>query len=1070
MGRWFHTTIAIAILVLSVNPVRADIGDQIGMSAVAVAQRDRGLIGASPAADQGAAQVVVIAQDADGTGLGGPWHGTYNCGQGPTALLLTITELGGGDITAEFSFSATPENPSVPSGSFSMTGTYDADRRSVELEPGEWIERPAGYQTVGIRGRTNNDLSTLVGKIEAAGCGSFNLTRDAPDPVEAEPVAADVASADISDTFVSSILTPEGVRIGMPVGEAVSLLQSKGFVEDRTCRFERYGETTDNRYRLTLNVSHTDPTYQPTHEEQFASPETACPQSNRIVTGIRYEEQLTRDYRPADAEAEINRLVETLGPYNTCRQLYPADADGCVWKWPAPDPNVRQLTVEISKSWGRRVDLTHEPLEVFAEDPAKVATAHAATAEALSICENYQGGSAEMIRALYDCQCIADRVGQAYARNIVDAVTVQTIDRYTQDCPANHEALSVYFYEQCLSHHGSIDANREWAVGGGCICYGDHSVTGFAKDPRPSYPHLASIGAGAQGACGVMEGIVPAEYASLPPPGEDGGSDSAAGVDSAEPVVAVIGDAPAGIRPLEMWAEGGRPIVYNDFTPRTAMDAAFDHRTQAMAASRYVNLLLLASEPGLADDVEALRVLIAENLPYDRRPEFLNECDRPESLIDYCSWAGADEFARRALQEKAKAELVPSLVAFAQSVPGAFIFVEQIRRHDYDAAAGGFPLDRGSGSMYVAGDRWGFRMPGQIGAGGILAFGDNLALPTPWTLSPSQAEGVLQALDDRKIGQIHNDLQLVDLAWTLRVIAVQPPLDENLSHFRELIVEASDARVFADIRLTQPLASLLSPVETASTAEDVTSTSSDPVAFVIAPFEHADQEGMLSVALSTTRNIDSASLRYLNLIILGLNPNLLDDPDNALLTAHQNVIGLTLPSNRPEGWVGDNEFARTNSESTFMQHGKPEVMALAPSLPQEVILHHMMIIGPYSFDDGVFPIHQSGMPRSEGSGEAQQVLVRYSAEVLDRIGIVMQWQNGDPPEVWRIGADEAQGVAGLLESHGNGNRNVYADTRVIFHDLRKRDSGGWLFDTEIIAVDLYADEARSQWVGSLALN
>jgi hypothetical protein len=120
----------------------------------------------APATPAGAAASVV-----------GTWTGTYTCGQGATGLRL---EVGGSDeasLSAVFGFSALPDNPGVPSGSFAMTGTQFGS--NVDLRGSEWISRPSGYQTVDLSGLVSDDGATFDGRVRDAGaqCTTFHLTR-----------------------------------------------------------------------------------------------------------------------------------------------------------------------------------------------------------------------------------------------------------------------------------------------------------------------------------------------------------------------------------------------------------------------------------------------------------------------------------------------------------------------------------------------------------------------------------------------------------------------------------------------------------------------------------------------------------------------------------------------------------------------------------------------------------------------------------------------------------------------------------------------------------------------------
>ncbi len=57
--------------------------------------------------------------------LNGTWEGTYVCRQGLTNLKLVVKAKSTTEIDAVFLFSAHPQNPNVPSGSFRMTGNLE---------------------------------------------------------------------------------------------------------------------------------------------------------------------------------------------------------------------------------------------------------------------------------------------------------------------------------------------------------------------------------------------------------------------------------------------------------------------------------------------------------------------------------------------------------------------------------------------------------------------------------------------------------------------------------------------------------------------------------------------------------------------------------------------------------------------------------------------------------------------------------------------------------------------------------------------------------------------------------
>lgn len=108
--------------------------------------------------------------------LTGTWTGSYVCSQGETGLSLDIDAAPGGALTATFNFYALPDNPGVPSGSFTMTGTYSA--AGVNLTPGQWISQPAGWEMVDLSsGPPVQNGTVLAGSVTTPGCSTFTVTR-----------------------------------------------------------------------------------------------------------------------------------------------------------------------------------------------------------------------------------------------------------------------------------------------------------------------------------------------------------------------------------------------------------------------------------------------------------------------------------------------------------------------------------------------------------------------------------------------------------------------------------------------------------------------------------------------------------------------------------------------------------------------------------------------------------------------------------------------------------------------------------------------------------------------------
>jgi hypothetical protein len=114
--------------------------------------------------------------------LNGTWDGTYTCNQGLTSLRLVIEARNANEIDAVFIFSPHSSNPSVPSGSFKMKGTYKTfsspDIPSIlTLQGNTWINRPNGYVTVDLSGNVLSSEKKIAGNVNTSGCSTFEVTK-----------------------------------------------------------------------------------------------------------------------------------------------------------------------------------------------------------------------------------------------------------------------------------------------------------------------------------------------------------------------------------------------------------------------------------------------------------------------------------------------------------------------------------------------------------------------------------------------------------------------------------------------------------------------------------------------------------------------------------------------------------------------------------------------------------------------------------------------------------------------------------------------------------------------------
>ena len=132
----------------------------------------------------------------------GPWVGTYVCAQGLTGLTLSIAEATPTQARALFHFYADPRNPRVPTGGFTMTGTYDPASGRLQLKGGDWLLKPGGYRVVHFDGHVDAEGRRFTGQVSGApACKQFDLARAATPatPPAACAVAMPVAQADLQD-------------------------------------------------------------------------------------------------------------------------------------------------------------------------------------------------------------------------------------------------------------------------------------------------------------------------------------------------------------------------------------------------------------------------------------------------------------------------------------------------------------------------------------------------------------------------------------------------------------------------------------------------------------------------------------------------------------------------------------------------------------------------------------------------------------------------------------------------------------------------------------------------------
>ena len=117
----------------------------------------------------------------------GEWQGHYRCAQGGTALDLAITATTPSAVQAVFYFHALAANPAVPQGCFMMRGAFDAGTRTITLKPAEWLDHPAFFVRVGLRGKLSASGQSIQGMISGPACTSFAVTRSFAAPMPPAP-------------------------------------------------------------------------------------------------------------------------------------------------------------------------------------------------------------------------------------------------------------------------------------------------------------------------------------------------------------------------------------------------------------------------------------------------------------------------------------------------------------------------------------------------------------------------------------------------------------------------------------------------------------------------------------------------------------------------------------------------------------------------------------------------------------------------------------------------------------------------------------------------------------------
>jgi hypothetical protein len=104
----------------------------------------------------------------------GKWEGTYHCSQ---RVILDISTTSS-NMNAVFDFYPLKQTQQIKSGSFSLSGSFTEDGY-FKLEPKSWINRPEGFNMVGMSGNISHSHTELNGSIifSTNNCPYFKLYK-----------------------------------------------------------------------------------------------------------------------------------------------------------------------------------------------------------------------------------------------------------------------------------------------------------------------------------------------------------------------------------------------------------------------------------------------------------------------------------------------------------------------------------------------------------------------------------------------------------------------------------------------------------------------------------------------------------------------------------------------------------------------------------------------------------------------------------------------------------------------------------------------------------------------------
>ena len=119
--------------------------------------------------------------------IAGEYRGAYFCGRRMARLTLSLFPASNGQRRrAVFSFGPLPTSPDVPHGAFIVEGSIDPNGGALSLAPVKWVTQPAGYNWLGLTGRSDDGGRTFAGHVSdsANQCTTFTLARVGTTPAQ----------------------------------------------------------------------------------------------------------------------------------------------------------------------------------------------------------------------------------------------------------------------------------------------------------------------------------------------------------------------------------------------------------------------------------------------------------------------------------------------------------------------------------------------------------------------------------------------------------------------------------------------------------------------------------------------------------------------------------------------------------------------------------------------------------------------------------------------------------------------------------------------------------------------